>query len=382
MHTPTLQQFFRYLLLLATIAASLIGCSKSSDPKSGGRGSLKYAVEIAPVVTRSVDFTVKAVGSVEAFEIVPLTARVQGVVEAVRFREGDIVSKGDALVDIEPARYQLGVESAEALLNKSSASLREAQAGLKRRAEIFEKQIGMISPEEMEDWQTRVKTLEADSAYAHSALEVARLNQRDSRVPAPVSGIIQDRKVSTGQYVQAGTVIATLVRRDPLLLRFNVPEQDAQRMSKGIPIRFTMRDDTREYTAEITAITESADLVTRMVTVTAQVTDEQRERLRPGSFAEVVVMLGESAVLPVVPQTSIRPSERGFLAFVVEDSTAQERVLTLGMRSADGLVEVRNGIQAGEKVVVRGAEALTDGAKVRVEKVSEILPDTAKGSES
>jgi hypothetical protein len=75
-----------------------------------------------------------------------------------------------------------------------------------------------------------------------------------------------------------------------------------------------------------------------------------------------------------VPQTAIRPSERGFLAFVVQDSTAHERVLTLGMRSADGLVEVKSGIENGEQIVVRGAEALYEGAAVRIGKVSDILP--------
>jgi membrane fusion protein (multidrug efflux system)/multidrug efflux system membrane fusion protein len=135
-----------------------------------------------------------------------------------------------------------------------------------------------------------------------------------------------------------------------------------------------VRDDEKNYTAQITAVTESADPVTRMVSVTAEVTDEQQMQLRPGAFAEVTVLLGESADLPVVPQTAIRPSERGFLAFVVQDSTAHERVLTLGMRSADGLVEVKSGIENGEQIVVRGAEALYEGAAVRIGKVSDILP--------
>jgi membrane fusion protein (multidrug efflux system)/multidrug efflux system membrane fusion protein len=97
---------------------------------------------------------------------------------------------------------------------------------------------------------------------------------------------------------------------------------------------------------------------------------------------EVTVLLGESAELPLIPQTSIRPSERGFLAFVVEDSTARERVLTLGMRSSEGLVEVRSGMRDGEKVVVRGAEALYDGAPVRIAKVSDLSPSGKSPSDS
>jgi multidrug efflux pump subunit AcrA (membrane-fusion protein) len=97
------------------------------------------------------------------------------------------------------------------------------------------------------------------------------------------------------------------------------------------------------------------------------VTDPERAALRPGSFAEIRVPIGSSSGTPVIPQTAIRPSERGFLAFVVEDGTARERVVTLGLRTADGRVEVRSGLSAGEPLVVRGAEALRDGARVRVE---------------
>jgi membrane fusion protein, multidrug efflux system len=69
---------------------------------------------------------------------------------------------------------------------------------------------------------------------------------------------------------------------------------------------------------------------------------------------------------PVIPQTAVRPSERGFLAFVVEDGKARERVVELGLRTADGLVEVRGGVKPGEQLVVRGGEALKDGAAVRI----------------
>jgi multidrug efflux system membrane fusion protein len=77
--------------------------------------------------------------------------------------------------------------------------------------------------------------------------------------------------------------------------------------------------------------------------------------------------VGTARRAPVIPQTAVRPSERGFLAYVVEDGTARERVLQLGLRTAGGDVEVRSGLAAGERVVVRGAEALRDGVKVRVE---------------
>jgi multidrug efflux system membrane fusion protein len=103
-----------------------------------------------------------------------------------------------------------------------------------------------------------------------------------------------------------------------------------------------------------------------MVAVTAEVIDKDKESLRSGSFAEVRVPVGGSRSLPVVPQTAIRPSEKGFLSFVVEDGKAVERILVPGMRTADGYMEVLSGLKAGDQLVVRGAEALSEGVPVRL----------------
>ena len=88
-----------------------------------------------------------------------------------------------------------------------------------------------------------------------------------------------------------------------------------------------------------------------------------RGEIRPGAFAEVTIPVGQVSS-PVVPQTAIRPSERGFLAYVVVGDAAEERVLELGLRTADGQVEVKKGLAVGEELVVRGAEALRTGAKI------------------
>jgi membrane fusion protein, multidrug efflux system len=343
------------------------GCKKSDSSSSGRKsGGLKFPVEVATVATRPGDLAVHAVGSVEAFEIVQVTSRISGAVEKVLFREGEKVKAGGPLVEIEPVRFEFSVRSAQAAFERAKAACREAQAGLARRMDIQGKNPGFVSFEDLENWQTKALASQADSAQAAANLELARLNLRDSYVPAPVSGIVQSRAVRTGQYVEPGTPIATMIRRNPLLLRFAVPYQDAQRLRSGLEVSFKTNDKTDEYLARITAVTESADPVTRMVNITAEVTDSKRDELRPGAFAEVTIMIGESQNLPVIPQIAIRPSEKGFLAYVIVDSIARECVLTLGLQSPDGYVEVRNGLRGGETIVVRGAEALRNGAVVRI----------------
>ncbi len=362
------RKFTSTVLALSLALFFGIGCTKEDKaapvPRRGGE--LKFPVEVAQVSARGGQLVINAVGSVEAFETVQVTARVSGAVQKVRFKEGDFVHAGDPLAEIQPERFELAVRGAEAAFDKAKATLRETQAGLARRVDIQSRNPGFVSSEDLQDWQTRALAAEADSTQAAANLELARLNFRDAHIPAPVSGTIQSRIVQTGQYVQAGTLIATMLRRDPLLLRFTVSDQDAQRLHSGLTVNFTVRDDAVEHQAHISAVAESADPTTRLVNIVAEVNDDNRTSLRPGAFAEVTVLLGESQDSPVIPQIAIRPSERGFLAFVVQDSTAHERVLTLGLQSPDGYVEVRNGLKSGEVIVIRGAEALTDGAAIRI----------------
>jgi multidrug efflux system membrane fusion protein len=159
-----------------------------------------------------------------------------------------------------------------------------------------------------------------------------------------------------------------------LLLRFKVPEREASQIRVGMPASFRIREEEREYAAKIVHVDASADETTRMVSITAEVRDSQEAALRPGAFAEVVVPVSSPRMSPVVPQTAIRPSEKGFLAFVVENDTAQERIISVGMRTADGRVEVLSGLKAGEIIVVRGAEALRNGVPVRQAKTAASEP--------
>ena len=372
-------------LALAVLALSA-GCKKDAEaPKGspgasapsggrsggggggpGGRGPIQFPVEVAPVEARDVEYVVNAVGSVEAFERVQITARVAGAVERVLFTEGQAVKKGDVLAEIEPARYAIAVRSAEASLAKAKATLTEAQAGAQRRAAVNEASPGLLPAEQLETYQTRARTAEAEVASAKAMVDQAQLNQRDAYVRAPMDGVLQTRTVQTGQYVQPGLVMATLLRREPLLLRFNVPEADVTRIRPGMSARFTVRNGGGRFTAKITHVAAAADDASRLVPVTAEVSGEEAKTLRPGTFATVSVPVETRGGSPVVPQTAVRPSERGFLAYVVEGNKARERVLELGMRTAEGLVEVLDGLKAGEVLVVRGAEALRDGAAVRV----------------
>jgi multidrug efflux system membrane fusion protein len=357
-------------VLLAIVAALVVGaaCRKGDGAAGGGRSrqAVAFPVEVAPVEIRSLVYAVNAVGSVEAFEKVQVTARVAGVVDRVLFSEGSPARVGQVLAEIEPERYRLAVEAAQAAFEKAEAAKADAEAGLKRRETVINQTPGLIPGEELETWRTKVRLAASDVAQTKAALNQANLNLHDAFVRAPVAGILQTRTVQTGQYIQVGMVLATLVQRDPLLLRFKAPERDAARLRVGQEAGFRVRDINREFHAKIVHVAASADSGTRMVELAAEIKESGDEALRPGTFAEIVIPVESSRPAPVIPQTAIRPSERGFLAFVVENDKAVERVLGLGLRTAEGQVEVLTGLKEGEALVIRGSEALRNGVAVRI----------------
>jgi multidrug efflux system membrane fusion protein len=356
----------RALLLVLLALAACSEEKKGGGAPQGRRGPMEFPVEVQPVEIRDVEYEIRADGTVDVFERVQVTARVAGVVEKVAFREGDTVKAGAVLATIDPARYDLAAKQAGAAVSRAKAAFKDAEAGLARRTKADSASPGLIPAEEIASWETKVEQARADVSEKEITAQRARLDRKDAYVRAPVAGVVQSRDATTGMYAQPGTLLATLVQREPLLVRFDVDETEASRVTHGVTVRFTVEGDGREHTAKVSHVAEVADPKSRLVRVTAEVTSEGRDSLRAGGFAQVVVPVGGTVKAPVIPELAIRPSERGFLVFTVADGVAHERIVELGLRTPDGKVEVKKGLAAGDQLVVRGAEALREGAKVKI----------------
>ena len=368
----------RTLVLVLAVALAACSSKPAEQPKKGGRQALVYTVDVIPVEAKKVDYLVQAPGTIDAFERVQVTARVAGVVDRVLFAEGQQVKKGTPLVSIDSERFRLAVAQAKAALDKASATQSDAEAMVARREAATKDHPGLIPGEEIAMDKTKVLTAKADTEVAGQGLKTAEVNLRDSSVVAPIDGVIQTRTVETGQLVQAGAVIATLLRNDPMLLHFQVEPDDAPRLKPGMPASFTLRETQRTFNAKLTLVAGAADPATHMVAVTGEViADAHKYWLRPGSFCDVTVDLGPKREAPLIPRSAARATDHGYVAYVVAGDTAEERPLKLGMSTRDGWVEVRDGLKAGDTLVVRGAEALSNGAKVHANKVTPESLDTS-----
>lgn len=363
----------RTLIGLVLVAAAAAGCKQqASDDSALKKGKpvnkMQYPVEVAPLEVRQVNYTVMAPGSIEAFQQVQITARVAGAVDRVTFVEGQQVKQGDTLATIETDRYQVAVDQAKASLARAQATEQAAEAELQRRQGADQAHPGLVAGEEIATYQTNVATGKADVSAAEQAVRVAQLNLRDAFVRSPIAGVVQSRTVQAGQYLQPGAVLATLVQRDPLLLRFGVTEQDAPRLKTGMMANMLLRESTRTYQAKIILVADSADPTTRLVPVTGEVDDtEHKYWLRPGAFCEVNVPIGDARPAIVVPSLAVQPTATGNIVYTVDDKNiAHVKNVQLGMYTPDGGVEITTGLNAGDLLVVQGFEALAEGAPVKV----------------
>jgi RND family efflux transporter MFP subunit len=234
---------------------------------------------------------------------------------------------------------------------------------------------GLVREEDLQAARARLAGLQAEYDLAQAHLGMAKLDVADAHICAPVAGVLQTRSVQTGQYVQVGTLLATLQRRDPLLVKCRVPHGDAQQISVGQSLRFSTNEQAIAYNARISHVGAGADPITRLVDITAHVDDPRQAAIIPGSFIRINFPISSNDAI-LVPLTAVQPSERGFLAYVVTEANnetrASERILTLGLRTAEGAVEVRSGLNLGERLVIRGSAALSDKAQVIIRPAAEL----------
>ena len=415
--------------------ATLVACGEPTAAAPKARPTRSAPVGVATLASRDLAYVVEGTGSLEAYQVVTVPARVDGVVEALGFDEGSLVETTTELAVVDRSRRLLaqteaeravalakaavataaaavpraeaavaraaaGVERAVALESAASTDLREGQEMLARREELRRASPGAVSVEEVAQMRAQVDRrrdatgvaqaarreaegarheaegalavakaavaeAEGEVAQAESRLAIAVRTAEDTVVRSPLRGVVRRRHATVGQYLRAGDAVAEIVDRSRLRVRFRVTEPESARIAAGMEAGVVVPSlGDRVHPANVVHVDETASAVTRMVECLAELTDPD-PTLRPGYYATVTVETKRAKAL-ALPDAALQPGEKGWMAFVVEDGKARARVLTLGLRTRDGLVEVVQGLKDGDVVVVRGGNVLADGMAVAV----------------
>jgi RND family efflux transporter MFP subunit len=350
--------------VFTTLALTACGHTQGAPSPSPGGAARALPVRAGPVQLLDVTYRIQALGTLEAEEMVQITAEVDGALSSVKFREGDRVGADTVLATIDPDRYRLEAERADANYKKALADQHRAEADLKRREELARD--NLVAFEELNRSRQETERLSAETAGSKAALDIAAQNVKRSQVRPRQAGVINSRQADTGQFVRAGTVLATLVDTSRLRLRFKISEAESLQAKKGQSFAFRVAAvGQREFNGEIYHVGEVADPATRQVEVLAWVRNPGV--LKPGFFAEVTLPADTRKGALVIPETAIQASERGFVTYVIEDGKARVRPVQIGLRTGDGGVEIVTGLTAGETVVIEGSDRLADGVPVRAD---------------
>jgi membrane fusion protein (multidrug efflux system) len=343
---------------IALLAAVALGCGSGQEDAAPAARPVVLAV----VEARDLADRIEATGELLAKERAELAAEVVGQVTAIRAEEGQAVTAGEVLLEIDPERRRLERDTAAAQLAEAQANLAESLRTLKR-FELLQSR-AVESQAKLDQVKTGVATARARVDQGEAQLHMAERALRDAEVKAPFAGLVARRLVSRGDYVSVGKPLYELVSLDPIEVEFHVSEVDSGRvrLDRPVLVRVASHPDA-VFEGRVTMVAPTIDPKTRTLRVKAVLANADG-RLRPGLFARADLGVAERKGVLLVPEEAVLQRSDGAIVFRVGAGERAERVLVETGAHQGEEIEVTQGLAAGDRVVLRGHATLADGMTV------------------
>jgi RND family efflux transporter MFP subunit len=383
-----------YVLTAFALALSFLlsGCQGqgsvgAEEQKNKAAGPPPREVKIVPAAERTVARTVSATGTLAADDQVVLGTKVAGRLAETTVDLGTRVKKGQLVGRLDQSDFKFRVEQAEASLQQARVrlglsptgsdekvdpeqtavvrqarammddarltrdrSIRLAQQELIARAQIVTAEAALqVSEGRYQDAIEEVRNRQAVIAQRRSELDLARQQLSDTVIVSPLDGVVSLKQASVGEYLTAGTPIATLVRVHPLRLRVPVPEREGSGVRTGHAVALTVEGDPTVYRGRVVRLSPIVQEQNRTLLVEAEVPNE-RGFLRPGSFARVDIMTEVSQPVITIPATAVIVFAGVEKVMVVRQGKTAEVRVTTGRRLGPD-VEIIDGLKRGDPVV-------------------------------
>lgn len=373
-----IKRFVIALVLVIVVCGGLIGFNlfRSQMINEFFANMQQPAVTVSATAVEPTTWSpeIETIGTLWAWQGTDIAVEAAGVVKKIAFEANDRVEEGQLLVQIDDAVERADLISAEAAVERDRAQLERA-----RRL----RESGVTAESALEDAQTAFAASESTLARLRAVLE-------QKAIEAPFSGTIGIPRIDEGQYVQPGTMIATLQQLDTMKVDFTVPEQLMNELHLGQPASFGLTEEAFPYRGEIIGIDPKVDPQTRLISVRASVENPEGE-LRPGQFARVRVELPALEDVIALPQTAVVTSLYGDYVFVVEEAESEEAPEAPDAETSDGSggsdapklvakqvfvevgrrqgnqIEIAKGLARGQSVVTSGQNKLANNTPVTID---------------
>ena len=292
---------------------------------------------------------ISSIGSLQSDESVKVASEVSGRIQEIAFQEGEHVSQGDVL-------FQLDASLVKASLEETRARMKLANANYERAQRL--QQSGSGTARALDEAQAEMNT-------ASALIDSQQVQISKHTITAPFDGVMGLRSVSVGAYIATGAELVNLEKIDSLKLDFKVPEIYLASIAPGQAVTVTLDAiPGRTFESRIYAIDPMVDVNGRALSVRARLENKDLT-LRPGLFARVVVKGKDTRSTVFVPESAIVPRGQERFVWQVADGKASEVMVELGQRS-NGEVEITSGVAPGATIVIAGQNRLHAGASVEI----------------
>ncbi|TCN24778.1 efflux RND transporter periplasmic adaptor subunit [Sinorhizobium americanum] len=365
-------------ILAASLATVLLlaGCQKSEE-QAAAPAFPPAAVAVFTTAAEPLPITNELPGRITPTRIAEVRPRVSGIVVDRVFEQGTMVKEGDVLYRIDPAPFQVKVDSAEATLKRAIAVRDQAKQTADRQSRLKEAQVAAV--QQYDDAIATLAQAEADIGIAEAGLAEAKLNLQYANVTAPISGRIGRALITEGALVSASDTqnLATIQQLDPVYADFTQSATDLIRLRKALQdgqlisgkneaeVQLILDDGTPYGLKGRLLFSEAAvDATTGQVTLRGEFPNPNNDLL-PGMYVRVQIQQGMEKDAITVPQQAVQRNNAGQsqVYVVTPDKKVEFRNVTLG-RTVGERWQVTAGLKAGEKVIVEGFQKIGPGAPV------------------
>ena len=339
----------------------LAGCAspaaKAAEPQAK---SAPVKVSVQEAAIESVPRTIVLTGTLKANEDSEVAANASGQVVQSFVERGTAVRKGDPLVRLDSRSVRLSAAEARANLESTKLQKVLSDSQCERDLRLLERRI--ISQEEFDKNDSMCRQQDRSVEASEARQQLAAVSLSDAIVRAPFDGVVSERYVGVGEYVQPSSRVAQIVQADPLRLELTAGESEAGAIRVGQRVSFKVKAFAdRAFEATVRYVAPSLRDTTRDLVFEA-IASNADGALKAGMFAMALLEVGTEENV-TLPKTALRTDRDDVRAFVVTAGHLEERVLKTGADLGDR-VAIRRGIAAGEKVVASGVDALKDGQQV------------------
>lgn len=351
--------------LLVSTSLLVSGCKgeaqapKADPAKAEAQKSADaVVVEVAKAQRRAIAASYGGTGTLDARAESQVVAKTSGVALAVLVEEGQFVRAGQPLVRLDPDRQRLAVAQSE-------AQMRKLENNYQRARKLVDQQL--VSTADVD--QLRYDVENARAQYRMATLELSY-----TTVLAPISGVVASRDIKPGNFVQINSPIIRIVDKSRLEATLNVPEREIAKLKAGQSVNLVADAlPGQSFTGTVDRVAPVVDTGTGTFRVVTSFSGE--DALQPGMFGRLSINYDQRADALVIPRTALLEDGGDPAVYRVHDGKAQRTAIKLGYDDA-GFVEVRDGLAAGDAVVIAGKAALREGSAVQV--IGEEKKDAAK----